>query len=107
MADRGTKIIAGVIIAAFAAVAVVVAGPGIDSLSFLDGDSSSVTCGWQTLNVNGTTYSSIDELSQAAEEHGTSLEKMREQAEFRVRDGVVQFRPTNIDCGAQHGGAGD
>jgi hypothetical protein len=61
------------------------------------------SCEWEEINIQGQTFSSLNELDQfVQEEHGTSLDSI-DHASFEVRDGVVHGKLEN--CQVQTGEA--
>lgn len=65
-----------------------------DTFSTFDLDGG---CSYQTVEIEGQTFSSLDELKQGYQERGVDFSKIKEKVSFRVEDGVLEYKPS--DCG--------
>jgi len=82
-------------VAALVAAGFLFIGPDIGGLSF-----GSVSCTYETLEIEGQQFTTLDAFKQAAEENGLPFDELEDQYDFRdPSDGPVQYRATN--CGAQ------
>lgn len=55
------------------------------------------TCEWKDLEIDGETFDSKQELEQA---YPDDFEEQKDEADFRVRDGVLQYRLSGCGGGS-------